>query len=168
MAVDALARPAHVLLSVNSHLGKSVVLFKLLVTGLAGTAAMGSLQAVARVRFLGARAAGSLGLARIAKLVASSITLDPLHSHDLHLIVGAGGKSARLGVGEIGVAALRACRRGLVGRDSVGRVRHEELVSGGALALAVHDVTLLDVSENTKTSLRRDQTAYNFLRHILG
>ena len=83
-AVHALAVAAHVLLSVNCHL-RHHVLLKLLVARARPTSAVRCLHAVRGGRFLGARAAGSLGLTACCQVFAS-IALDTLDASNLNLI----------------------------------------------------------------------------------
>lgn len=85
-AGHALAVATHVLLSVNCHL-RQHVLFKLLVARAGPTSAVRRLHAVRSVRFLGARAAGSLSLAPCGQVIACNVALNTLHAGDLHLVV---------------------------------------------------------------------------------
>ena len=145
-AAESLVGATHVALSVDGHLGQHALL-KVIVAGRARDTPvpMCSLQAVRCVRLLRSGATGRLGLPGVAHLLTSTHCV-ALHAGNTHLIVLSGRYSARLRTGEIGVAPLRTCRRGLVHGERALRVSHQQLVVGRTCTLAVHNVALLHIS----------------------
>ena len=165
LATDTLVRATHVLLPVHGHLGEYVLL-KLFVTVWARSATVCRLQTVGCVRLNCAGSAGCFCLPPV--FIAAGISFHTLHAHHLHLVVRAGCQSARLRIWEVRVAPLRACRWWLIQMMVCRLVGHQRLIGSCIRAFTVHDVTLLDVSKDTKASLRWDQTAHYFLCHIFG